>query len=397
MTTPEPSPTRIYVDADACPVKEEVYRVAARYGLPVSVVANGFIRVPQDPTDRAHRGRLGAGRGRRLDRRARRRERHRDHGRHTAGEPVREGRRPGDRSDRQAVQRGFDRHDARGAQSHARSALGRRDHGRTAAVLAARPLGVPRRARSGDPPPPARDAGLSMAAPLVQLKDIALTFGGTPLLAGVELSGLGRRARVPGRAQRLGQIDSAQDRGRADRARSRHALRAAGRDRALSAAGAGIFRRRHGARLREAGSGRATIATRRALSWMSSGSPAPRTRAVCRAARRGAPRSPRARASARHPAARRAHQPSRSAHHRVAGAHARRRARGARRDQPRPAFPGQSDARDRVARPRADPPDRARLLRPSRPGATRCWPRRRSSSTSSTARSSPRSTGCATA
>jgi uncharacterized protein YaiI (UPF0178 family) len=50
MTTPEPSPTRIYVDADACPVKEEVYRVAARYGLPVSVVANGFIRVPQDPT-----------------------------------------------------------------------------------------------------------------------------------------------------------------------------------------------------------------------------------------------------------------------------------------------------------------------------------------------------------
>src|SRR5580693_5971940 len=41
--------TRIYVDADACPVKDEVYRVAARHGLPVSVVANGFIRVPQDP------------------------------------------------------------------------------------------------------------------------------------------------------------------------------------------------------------------------------------------------------------------------------------------------------------------------------------------------------------
>ena len=42
-------PIRIYVDADACPVKDEVYRVAARHGLPVSVVANGFIRVPQDP------------------------------------------------------------------------------------------------------------------------------------------------------------------------------------------------------------------------------------------------------------------------------------------------------------------------------------------------------------
>jgi hypothetical protein len=45
----EPAPIRIYVDADACPVKDEVYRVAARHGLPVSVVANGFIRVPQDP------------------------------------------------------------------------------------------------------------------------------------------------------------------------------------------------------------------------------------------------------------------------------------------------------------------------------------------------------------
>src|SRR5262249_8247082 len=45
----EPTTIRIYVDADACPVKDEVYRVAARHGLPVSVVANGFIRVPQDP------------------------------------------------------------------------------------------------------------------------------------------------------------------------------------------------------------------------------------------------------------------------------------------------------------------------------------------------------------
>jgi uncharacterized protein YaiI (UPF0178 family) len=43
------SPIRIYVDADACPVKDEIYRVAARHGLPVTVVANGFIRVPQDP------------------------------------------------------------------------------------------------------------------------------------------------------------------------------------------------------------------------------------------------------------------------------------------------------------------------------------------------------------
>ncbi len=41
--------TRIYVDADACPVKDEIYRVAARHGLPVSVIAGQFIRVPQDP------------------------------------------------------------------------------------------------------------------------------------------------------------------------------------------------------------------------------------------------------------------------------------------------------------------------------------------------------------
>jgi uncharacterized protein YaiI (UPF0178 family) len=40
---------RIYIDADACPVKDEVYRVAARHALPVTVVAAGFIRVPQDP------------------------------------------------------------------------------------------------------------------------------------------------------------------------------------------------------------------------------------------------------------------------------------------------------------------------------------------------------------
>ena len=43
------APIHIYVDADACPVQDEIYRVAARHRLPVSVVANGFIRVPQDP------------------------------------------------------------------------------------------------------------------------------------------------------------------------------------------------------------------------------------------------------------------------------------------------------------------------------------------------------------
>ncbi|ANP47439.1 YaiI/YqxD family protein [Candidatus Viadribacter manganicus] len=42
-----PIPT-IFVDADACPVKEEIYRVARRTGCPVQVVANSFMRVPPD-------------------------------------------------------------------------------------------------------------------------------------------------------------------------------------------------------------------------------------------------------------------------------------------------------------------------------------------------------------
>src|ERR1700759_1703382 len=48
--TPILTPTRIYVVADAGPVKDEIYRVAGRHGLPVSVVAGNFIRVPQDPS-----------------------------------------------------------------------------------------------------------------------------------------------------------------------------------------------------------------------------------------------------------------------------------------------------------------------------------------------------------
>ena len=42
-------PVRILVDADACPVKEEVYRVAFRRAVPVSVVSNSHLRVPAHP------------------------------------------------------------------------------------------------------------------------------------------------------------------------------------------------------------------------------------------------------------------------------------------------------------------------------------------------------------
>jgi uncharacterized protein len=42
-----PSAFRIFVDADACPVKDEVYKVAWRRGVPVKVVSNSPIRVPE--------------------------------------------------------------------------------------------------------------------------------------------------------------------------------------------------------------------------------------------------------------------------------------------------------------------------------------------------------------
>jgi len=58
---------RIYVDADACPVKDEIYRVAGRHGLPVSIVAGNFIRVPQDPLIERVCGGFRHGCRRRLD------------------------------------------------------------------------------------------------------------------------------------------------------------------------------------------------------------------------------------------------------------------------------------------------------------------------------------------
>ena len=38
----------IFVDADACPVKQEVYRVASRFRLEVTLVANSWMRVPDE-------------------------------------------------------------------------------------------------------------------------------------------------------------------------------------------------------------------------------------------------------------------------------------------------------------------------------------------------------------
>ena len=41
--------TRVLVDADGCPVKEEVYRVALRHGAGVVIVSNQRIRIPDHP------------------------------------------------------------------------------------------------------------------------------------------------------------------------------------------------------------------------------------------------------------------------------------------------------------------------------------------------------------
>ncbi|GAA3898849.1 YaiI/YqxD family protein [Sphingomonas limnosediminicola] len=49
MTDDRATGVRIFVDANACPVKEEIYRVALRRDVPVRVVSNARIRVPEHP------------------------------------------------------------------------------------------------------------------------------------------------------------------------------------------------------------------------------------------------------------------------------------------------------------------------------------------------------------
>ena len=93
-----PKPITIYVDADACPVKQEIYRVAERHALKgvalkVFVVSNSPIAVPRDAM--IERVVVGAGMDEADNWIAERAgaRRHRDHGRRAAGEPLRESRR----------------------------------------------------------------------------------------------------------------------------------------------------------------------------------------------------------------------------------------------------------------------------------------------------------------
>ena len=54
QTAGGPATGTIYLDADACPVKEYVFRVSARYRVPLKVVANGPIAIPPLPDLDAH-------------------------------------------------------------------------------------------------------------------------------------------------------------------------------------------------------------------------------------------------------------------------------------------------------------------------------------------------------
>ena len=87
-----PDPT-IFVDADACPVKDEALRVAERQGL-VDDLRQQWRRAAVARPDGAHRGRAaGRRRGRRLDRRSGAGQRHRADRRYSAGRPgARQGR-----------------------------------------------------------------------------------------------------------------------------------------------------------------------------------------------------------------------------------------------------------------------------------------------------------------
>ena len=49
MTALAGSGRRILVDADACPVKDEIYKVAWRLNVPVTIVSNSHLRVPAHP------------------------------------------------------------------------------------------------------------------------------------------------------------------------------------------------------------------------------------------------------------------------------------------------------------------------------------------------------------
>ena len=227
-----------------------------------------------------------------------------------------------------------------------------------------------------------------MAPPLLLLKDIHLTFGGTPLLEGAELS-IGRgRAALPGRPQRLGQVDPAEDRrghgragcaARASCSPAHHPLSAAGA-RTCPASPPTLGLRR----------GRARPGRRSAPRALSAGEPRPHRRAKTRrsspAARRGARRSPacwRRSPTSCCSTSRPTISTCRRSNGLEAALKASRSRHGA--DQPRPALPANAVARHGLARPRHHAAARQGLRRLRGLARRRSSRTRSASATSSTA------------
>ena len=130
-----------------------------------------------------------------------------------------------------------------------------------------------------------------MAPPLIQLKDIRADLRRHAAVVGRRTVGVGGRTRVPGRPQRLRQIDAAEDRRRPGRARQRQPLRAAGRDHPLSAAGArSLPVSPPRSPMSRPASAPATIAIGPAICWSSSACTATKTRRSSPAAKPAARR-----------------------------------------------------------------------------------------------------------
>ena len=202
-----------------------------------------------------------------------------------------------------------------------------------------------------------------MAPPLLPLQNVALTFGGTPLITERRALGLAGRAGLPRRPQRLGQVDAAQDRRRSRRGRPRHALRAARRDRPLSGPGAGspaMPRRRSPMWRRASAPGDDPYRARYLLEQLGlTGDEEPATSPAARRAARRSPRCWRRSPTSCCSTSRRTISTCRRSN----GWRRAEAALGPRAHQPRPPLPGEPLPGDDLARPRHDPPDGARLRR----------------------------------